>query len=343
MSYVKGAAGHLLNLINDVLDLAKIEAGRVQLHPEVLSFQSELNEVLPVLRSIALQKDIALGVAAGDHVLFADRLRFKQMIYNLVSNALKFTPAKGEVSVSAVSSETGITVTVADTGAGISADEQAAIFDKYYQAGQRRAPRDGTGLGLAITKSLVEQHGGRIWVESEGTNKGSRFHFELPYARSANREGGTDTGADEVLIEAPAPELLTVALVEDDPAARALVEEMLVPPFRVTSFERGSDALREIPQLKPDVVLLDMSLPDMSGIDVLQKLRAVRRLEGVPIIGLSAQAMTGDQEKFLAAGFDAFVCKPITDRVELKREIERLCRKAGQAASRPLPSRAVTP
>jgi signal transduction histidine kinase/CheY-like chemotaxis protein len=332
MGHVKGAADHLLNLINDVLDLAKIEAGRIQLHPELLYLQAELEDVLPVLRSIALQKDISLAVAPGDHTLFADRLRFRQILYNLVSNALKFTPSKGRVEVNAASEGEWTTVTVADTGAGIALEEQTAIFDKYYQAGSRRAPRDGTGLGLAITKSLVEQHNGSIWVESEGAGTGSRFKFTLRARPPADDACEALDVLDGVEHQAAS---LVIALVEDDPSARRLVEAILVPPYTMCSYERGVDAVREIPKLRPHVILLDISLPDISGVDVLSQLRAHKDVRDVPVVAFSAHAMKDDRQQLLAAGFDDIVSKPITDSVELKRTVATLC---GRTRSRVMPS-----
>jgi signal transduction histidine kinase/CheY-like chemotaxis protein len=307
VGHVKGAADHLLKLINDVLDLSRIDAGEVQLHPEDLTLADVLDELLPALQAHAAQKGINLEVHDVGHSVYADPLRLKQIIINLVSNALKFTPGNGCVKVTAVSGGSDTTIAVIDNGVGIPLDEQSAIFEKFYQARSPGPVVEGTGLGLAITKRLVEQHGGRIWVESE-VGVGSRFVFTLP-PRGA--------GANSVLI----------ALVEDDPASRLLMEAMLAPPFAVRSYRDGAEALREIPRLLPDVILMDISLPDIDGIQVLKGLRSLNDVRQVPVIAVSAHAMAGDREGFLAAGFDAFVSKPIRDPDELKRTIERLAKR----------------
>jgi signal transduction histidine kinase/CheY-like chemotaxis protein len=326
LSHVKGAADHLLALINDVLDLSKIEAGRSELHCEYFSCQQALDEVLHGLRTHATQKGVHLTTPVEECQVYADRLRFKQIIYNLVSNALKFTPQNGSIVVSAAVREGSVWLTVADTGIGISPEDQASIFDKFYQVRSATPVREGAGLGLAISRRLVEQHSGRIWVESE-PGRGSRFSFTLPLGPAAvagpDQPAGTvDAGASAVKVRA-----LWVALVEDDPSARVLMEAMLAP-HRVRCYDTGAAAIREIPLTKPDVILMDISLPDMSGVDVLRRFRALKTMRQVPVIAISAHAMSGDREKFLAAGFDAYFSKPITDAGALQHTIERLNEQA---------------
>ena len=179
LSHMKGAADHLLALINGVLDLSKIEAGHSELHCEHFALHQALDEVLPGLRALAAQKGIDLSISAGELLVYADRLRFKQIVYNLVSNALKFTPRDGRVTLSASVHDADFCLIVADTGVGISAEEQESIFDKFYQVQSATPVQEGVGLGLAITKRLVEQHGGSIRVDSE-LGHGSRFTFTLP-------------------------------------------------------------------------------------------------------------------------------------------------------------------
>jgi PAS domain S-box-containing protein len=172
---------HLLELINDILDLSKIEAGRLELHPEVFDAGAAIGEVLATIRPQGLAKSIAIETDLGELLtLHADRLRFKQVLYNLLSNAVKFTPEGGEISVKAGLRDGFLEVTVSDSGVGIPAHEHQSVFDKFYQAGATtKGVREGTGLGLAITKRLVEEHGGEIRLESE-PGKGSRFTFTIP-------------------------------------------------------------------------------------------------------------------------------------------------------------------
>ncbi len=172
---------HLLELINDVLDLSKIEAGRLELRPETFEIGMAIEEVLQSIRRLAEVKGLALDTSiAVDTALYADRVRFKQILLNLLSNAVKFTPEGGRVRVDASIRDGSFEISVTDTGIGIPAVEHQTVFDKFYQVGNTtKGVREGTGLGLAITRHLVEEHGGRIWVESE-VGKGSRFTFTVP-------------------------------------------------------------------------------------------------------------------------------------------------------------------
>ena len=181
--HIRNGAKHLLALINDVLDLSKIEAGRIELTPEEFRGAEALEEVLPVIRPLAEVKSIRIDSQLDDKVLIlADRTRFKQILYNLLINSVKFTPEGGRVWIEAVPGEGGLSLTVGDTGMGIPPAEQQAIFEEFYQVGTTtKGVKEGTGLGLAITKRLVELHGGKIGVVSE-PDQGSRFTFTLPAA-----------------------------------------------------------------------------------------------------------------------------------------------------------------
>lgn len=170
---------HLLDLINGILDLSKIEAGKFELHVESFDVAEALDEVLSSVAPLAAEKPISLDQSiCARFMISADRTRFKQILYNLLSNAVKFTPPSGRVSVACSTSESSATFAISDTGIGIAKEEQALIFDKFYRVGST-AKEEGAGLGLAITKRLIEQHGGRISVESE-LGVGTCFSFELP-------------------------------------------------------------------------------------------------------------------------------------------------------------------
>jgi signal transduction histidine kinase len=176
---------HLLALINDVLDLSRIEAGRLELQPESFEMAAAMDETLSSIKALAAPKSITVERRGGNGVeLHADRVRFKEILYNLLSNAVKFTADGGKVWIETAADALTIRVSVVDTGIGIPADEHESVFDKFYQAGPTtKGVREGTGLGLAITKRLVEQHGGKLWVVSE-LGKGSRFTFSLPLKSS---------------------------------------------------------------------------------------------------------------------------------------------------------------
>ena len=184
VGHVKESSRHLLALINDILDLSKIEAGRLELKYESFPMRVAADEVLSTVRPLAAAKRIELGTELSANLtLCADRVRLKQVLYNLLSNAIKFTPQEGRVRLVARSEASLVTVSVIDTGIGIPREEQESIFEPFYQLpASAQGVREGTGLGLSITKLLVEQHGGRIWMESE-LNKGSRFNFTIPCRR----------------------------------------------------------------------------------------------------------------------------------------------------------------
>jgi PAS domain S-box-containing protein len=172
---------HLLALINDVLDLSKIESGRLELKHETFVFIEALEDTISSIRPRAEAKSISILIEVPDSIeIHADPLRVKQILYNLLSNAVKFTAAEGRIAVEAKPSDSLLEVSVTDTGIGIPTGQQEAVFDKFYQVGQRQAGgHEGTGLGLAITRRLVEEHGGTIWLVSE-EGKGTRFSFTLP-------------------------------------------------------------------------------------------------------------------------------------------------------------------
>jgi PAS domain S-box-containing protein len=176
---------HLLELINDILDLSKVEAGRLRIEREVFDVAQSVEEALASIRPGATAKsiDIDADIAVSTAIL-ADRVRFKQILYNLLSNAVKFTPERGKIRVEAQLRDEFVEISVTDSGIGISQEQQEAIFDKFYQVGATtKGVREGTGLGLAITKALVENHGGRIWVNSE-LGKGSCFTFTIAIGRN---------------------------------------------------------------------------------------------------------------------------------------------------------------
>nr|MBC8472944.1 HAMP domain-containing histidine kinase [Planctomycetota bacterium] len=179
------SSDHLLSLINDVLDLSKIEAGKLEIERSKVNVKDLLGDSLTLVREKALKHKISIELqiseAASDLEFMADERRTKQVMFNLLSNAVKFTPDGGKVIVEAKREGDELITSVSDTGIGIQPEDQEKIFEEFYQVqGGSTDKTPGSGLGLSLTKRLVEQHGGKIWVESEGTGKGSRFTFTLP-------------------------------------------------------------------------------------------------------------------------------------------------------------------
>ncbi|HLG68925.1 MAG TPA: response regulator [Chloroflexota bacterium] len=301
---------HLLSLINDILDLAKIEAGRMELHPEPVPVREMVGQVVGTVQPLADRKGIRLEAQveeAGE--LFADEGKLKQILYNLLSNAIKFTPEGGQVSVEAVDlPETGeLRLSVVDTGIGIAPEDQERVFQEFQQvdAGANRK-YEGTGLGLALTKRFVELHGGRIWLESE-PGAGSRFHVQLPRGEAAPAR----PEAPEKLL-APVTENGSgplVLVVEDDAAAAHLLSVYLTRAgYQVAAAADGSQAIERARSLNPAAITLDVMLPEVDGWQVLRALKSDAATRDIPVIVTS---IVDDQPLGYALGATDYLVKPI--------------------------------
>jgi PAS domain S-box-containing protein len=294
---------HLLALINDILDLSKIEAGRLEFRTEDFELYPAIEEVVGTIRPQADAKSIAIvNQAQRDLMLRADRLRFKQIIMNLLSNAVKFTPAGGHIGIESAWIRKQIAITVSDTGIGIPAEHRRAIFDVFYQAGATtKGIREGTGLGLAICKRLVEQQNGKIWLESE-PGRGSRFSFSLPSPQTP-----------------PPPSLRTgsrpvVLVVEDgDQALLHLAHDLEPDGYDVAFATSARDAMVKALELQPQAILLDLMLPGGKGWESLESLKSLRDTEKIPIIAVSV--MQGDSAPLGAA---AYLAKPVAKEALLR-------------------------
>ena len=311
VGHIQRDAQHLLELINDILDLSKIEADRLVLRVEAFALADAVAEVLSSIRPLAAVKNLQLeSEIDATLMLEADRLRFKQILYNLFSNAIKFTPFEGRVWVEAAVSGNHLQLVVGDTGIGIAPEDQEVIFESFRQASATtKGVREGTGLGLAITKRLVEHHGGKIWVESE-LGEGSRFFVELPVGL------GLETTPRQPMAEAPSPappQPKRVLVADDNPLGRELVREALREHVsELIEASDGREALEKILSGKPDLVLLDIQMPVLDGYQVVREIRRDPSLKHLRVVALTAFAMQGDREKALAAGFDDYIAKPVT-------------------------------
>jgi signal transduction histidine kinase/ActR/RegA family two-component response regulator len=309
------SAQRLTELINDLLDVARLEAARVQLETRPTDVHQALENVLATVRVAAQAKQITIAdeIPADLPLVQADSSRLHQILANLIGNAIKFTPAGGHVRVRAGRQKDQVWVAVEDTGVGIPSEELARIWDPFYQVeSPLRRRHAGSGLGLAIVRRLVELHGGAVRAESAGENRGSRFTFTLPVAGAAPRPAGPagepDRGIEPVLAGRD------VLIVEDDPRnqdlMRAVVEDLLGGVARVCP--DGGTALEAAMKYGPVVVLLDLMLPGVSGWEVARRLRQHPETRGVPIIAVSALARPQERESALHAGCDAYLAKPFT-------------------------------
>ena len=290
---------HLLNLINDVLDLSKIEAGRMELVLGEYSVQDVVETVRTSLQSLALEKGLGFEAVAEDDIplAFGDGRRITQCLMNLVGNALKFCK-RGRVEVWVERQGDDLLYHVADTGIGIPKEELKNIFTEFKQVDTAMTREfSGTGLGLNITKKFVEMHGGRIWAESE-LGKGSTFFF--PFACQRWRDSMSDK---------------TVLYVEDNEYNLKIVRQLLGrTSYRLIEAVDGQlgveTALREL----PDLILMDIQLPKLSGLEATRRLRADPKTAGIPIIVITSFALSGDDLKAKDAGASAYLAKPYSPR-----------------------------
>jgi hypothetical protein len=313
LRFIREGGEHLLDMVNDVLDLSKVEAGKIALEKEPFDPTALIRRVLTTVRSLAAKKHLRIETSFPDElgVLEADEVRIKQVLYNLLSNAIKFTEREKRVGVEARAEDGELVLSVWDEGIGIPAADLARIFDPYVQA--RAAPRgEGTGLGLAIVKRLVELHGGAVLVDSE-VGKGSRFTVRLPGLRPRPvREPAPAAARSDPSASGEVPDLAgrTALVVDDSPANRTLMERILTA-FGCTVLLAGSgeEALVIAEHASYDLVFMDIQLPGMNGIETMRRMRE-RGARG-PVVALTAYAMKGDAERFLADGFDGFIAKPV--------------------------------
>ncbi len=313
VNHIKQGSAHLLQLINDILDLSKIEAGQLELHCEYFYMKDALPEVLSTIRPLAMAKNIQIEHTLDlDRPAYADRVRFKQILYNLLSNAVKFTPKDGRISIACAEDEDFVCIAVTDTGIGIRAEDQAVVFEEFRQVeGGKDSTQEGTGLGLAITKRLVEQQGGKISLASELGN-GSRFTFTLP----AGAKTKTDTSATNA-VSATAPQRAAagegrskplVLIVDDELPARELLASYLSSEYRIAMASSGAEAVEKAQQLRPDAITLDVLLAGGNGFETLAVLRQTPELKNTPVIIVS---IVDQQRLGLALGAADYLLKPI--------------------------------
>lgn len=306
LNHISRGARHLLTLINDILDLSKIEAGRLDLRLEEIRLPDDIEEVFTAIRPLAAAKELRLRNEISSRLeIRADKTRFKQILYNLLSNAVKFTPSGGNIIVEAHAEGSLLRLIVSDTGIGISPNEIDTIFGAFHQAAETtKGVREGTGLGLAITKRLVELHRGRIWVESE-VGKSSRFFVEMPLNPAREkREPKVSTGGARSRGEKP-----LVLIVEDEDPARELLTSYLDPEgYDVAWVSSGTDAVNRARQLKPDAITLDIRLGDSSGWEVLHRLKKDPETAHIPAVVIS---ILDEPETGFALGASDYLVKPI--------------------------------
>lgn len=316
---------HLLSLINDILDLSKVESGRIELEVTTFDFPMACEHTATLVREKARRHGIQLTLEVDPRVgLFtADERKVKQVLINLLSNAIKFTSEGGSISLGVDLKERLIEVSVTDSGIGISVNDQEKIFDEFYQAGaDATRRREGTGLGLALAKKFVELHGGHIWVESQ-IGLGSTFAFTLPARAPIEKE----LFASAELTAVPEERPLVLVIEDDAPAAKLLSIYLREAGFHVELAEDGMIGFQKAQSIAPAVITLDILIPKVDGWDLLTHLKADRRTAHIPVVIVS---IVDERGKGFALGAAGYLTKPV-DRDGLIDAIRRI-KQSGASA-----------
>ena len=319
-NHILKSGRHLLTLINEILDLAKVESGTVTLSMEPVALADTLRETRAMVEPIAANRGVRVLFPDVDGaVVLADRTRLKQVLLNLLSNAVKYNREGGAVILGCEQvSPSRLRLSVQDTGAGLDAEQVASLFQPFNRLGQEGGQQEGTGIGLVVTKRLVELMGGEIGVSSS-PGVGSVFWIELastaPLAQHVAEEPvQEETGAANLAADGGTQqEPHLILYVEDNPANLRLVEEIIRfrTDLRLLSALDGHVGLSLARAHQPEIILLDLNLPGMSGLEVLRQLRADPATASIPVFALSANAMARDIERGRAAGFNRYLTKPI--------------------------------
>ncbi len=310
------AGWHLLRLIDEILDLAKVESGQVPLSPEPVSMAEVMRECQGMLEPMARQRGIQMTFPRFELPTFvhADRTRVKQVLLNLLSNAIKYNVTGGTITVTCAETRIGrLRTTITDSGAGLRPEQLGQLFQAFNRLGQEAGAEQGTGIGLVVAKQLVELMGGAIGVEST-VGVGSSFWFELVAVDEPHlaHEGQGANAHGQVTVPA-AGRQHTLLYVEDNPANMKLVEQIIArhPGIQLLTAITGTAGVELARRAHPDVILMDINLPGISGFDALKILQASPDTAGIPVIALSANAMQRDIDMGLKAGFFRYIPKPI--------------------------------
>lgn len=330
---IHSSGQHLLSLINDILEVSKIEAGKLELRPDIISVKEVCESSLNFIKEMAVKKSISIEYNNESSVtsLRADPQRLKQILVNLLSNAVKFTPEKGKVSLDVrINDEKDqIRFSVTDNGIGMARENLPKLFIPFSQIDSSLSRQyEGTGLGLALVLKLTELHGGSVMVESE-PGIGSRFTITIPWGEGQPIKTGKDaeTSIPVQVLDEPVTidgQPVKILLAEDNMSNVLTIQEYLSDRgFEVAVAHNGLEAIDQAEGSPPNIILMDIQMPKMDGLKAITRLRTMPKFASVPIIALTALAMPGDRERCLEAGANEYLSKPVSLR-ELVRMIEKL-------------------
>jgi len=314
ISYILSAGRHLLELINEVLDIARIEAGRMQFSLEPVCVIDAVDEAIGLVRPLAMERKIQIertDLIEPRPIVLADRQRLKQVLLNLLANAVKYNRDAGRVIVDlAPQPNERFRISMIDEGPGIPPEKRSLLFSPFERLGAEAGLREGTGLGLALSKRLVEAMGGAIGESAPAS--GSCFWIEFPQTKQVWHQPGADSK-----LTVPFASLngrsKTLLYIEDNVSNLTLIEHLLseYPPIKLISAMQGSLGLELAVRHQPDLILLDVHLPDLSGAEVLSRLKAAPRTSAIPVVVLSADATKSQIDRLMAAGANDYLTKPL--------------------------------
>ncbi len=301
-------------LINDLLDLSRLQRGKISLNQETVSLAAIIDNAVETVRADASSKGIDIRLNDNDHLLLVDgdRLRLQQIAWNLLNNAVKFTPHGGSIDIRLQTENGNAVLVVSDTGQGIDPKFLPHVFEMFRQAdGSNSRRHGGLGIGLALVHQLVQLHGGTIQAESEGANKGSRFTVHLPLLRETGPLSSAVLAASAA-VRLNLPRGTSFLIVDDSEDTIRMLEQLLkMSGANVTTATNGADALRLASENEFDVILSDISMPEMDGFEFLHRLRQINGRQHVPVVAITGFGRSNDIERARGAGFYSHLTKPL--------------------------------
>ena len=328
IAHILSAGRHLLNLINEILDIARVESGRFQLSLEPVVVDQAVDEAIELIRPVAADRSIEIerfALGEGSPSILADRQRLKQVLLNFLSNAVKYNRHAGRVVVDLAPQDGGrFRISISDEGPGIPPDKRARLFSPFDRLGAERSETQGTGLGLALSKRLTEAMGGSIG--EGGPALGACFWIEFPIVKGVQEQIAATSSA-AIKLEQLSDEAKTLLYIEDNLSNLSLVEHLLrdCAPIKLISAMQGELGLELAARHRPDLILLDVHLPDINGTEVLARLKARPRTCDIPVVVLSADATRTQINRLMALGASEYLTKPLDVDCFLKVIEQHFC------------------